>query len=115
MKALIEASDERAAIAEVQEFLLEFFHERLRLGDPLASRTADPEEFAFRREAEAFFDEEELVGSACPALDELVHTVPGGVHQRRGRAVDQIAGREQVPTRRRELLPVKDPEDRPKD
>src|SRR3989442_11548773 len=71
--------------------------------------------FAFRREAEVFFDEEELVGSASAALDELVHAVPRGVHQRRRRAVNQIAGGEQIPTRRRELLPIEDPEDRPED
>src|SRR5207245_4896624 len=69
MEDLIEVSDERAAVPEVQEFLLEFFDERLHLGDPLVSMTADAEQFAFRREAEAFFDEEELVGSAGAALD----------------------------------------------
>src|SRR5207245_10594299 len=66
-------------------------------------------------EAEAFFDEEELVGSARAALDELVHAVPGGIDQRRGRAVDQVARCEQVSTRRGELLPIEDPEDRPED
>src|SRR5438093_8212634 len=115
MEDLIEVSDERAAVAEVQELLLEFFDERLHLGDPLVAMTADAEQFAFRREAEVFFDEEELVGSASAALDELVHAVPRGVHQRRRRAVDQIAGGEQIPTRRRELLPIEDPEDRPED
>src|SRR3989441_9225493 len=115
MKDLVEVSDERTAIAEVQEFLLEFFHERLHLGDPLVSMTADAEQFASRRETEAFLDEEELVGSAGAALDELVHAVPGGVDQRRRRAVDQVARREEVPTGRRELLPIEDPEDRPED
>src|SRR6266581_1624154 len=115
MKNLIEVSDERTAVTEVQEFLLEFLHERLHLGDPLVAMTPDAEQFAFRWETEAFFDEEELVGSASAALDELVHTVPGRVHQRRRRAVDQIPGREQVPTWRRELLAIEDPQDRPED
>src|SRR3989449_73147 len=115
MEDLIEVSDERAAVAEVQELLLEFFDERRHLGDPLVSMAADAEQFAFRREAEGVYDEEELVGSASAALDELVHAIPRGVHQRRRRAVDQIAGGEQIPTRRRELLPIEDSEDRPED
>ncbi len=44
-----------------------------------------------------------------------MHPVPGRVHERRRRAVDQVARREQVPTRRRELLPIEDPENRPED
>src|SRR2546428_14121144 len=111
----MEAPDDAPAVAEVQEFLLEFFDDRLHLGDPLVSVTAEAEQFAFRREAEAFFDEQELVGSASAALDELVHAVPRGIDQRRGWAVDQVARREQVPTRRRELLPIEDPEDRTED
>src|SRR5439155_1724788 len=112
MEDLIEVADERAAISKVQQFLLEFFDERLHLGDPLVSMTADAEQLAFRREAEAFLDEEELVGSAGAAKDELVHAVPGGVDQSRGGAVDQVAGGEQVPAPRRERLAIEDPQDR---
>src|SRR5713101_3946947 len=115
MEDLIEVPDERTAVAKVQEFLLEFFHERLHLGDPLVAMTADAEEFAFRRKTEAFLDEEELVGSTGATLYEFVDAVAGRVHQRRGRAINQVARREQVPTRRRELLPIEDPEDRPED
>src|SRR5437879_3375257 len=77
MEDLIEVSHERTAVAEVQELLLEFVHERLHLGDPLVAMTADAEQFAFRWEAAAFFDEEELVGSPSAALHELMHPVPG--------------------------------------
>src|SRR2546426_918708 len=53
--------------------------------------------------------------STCAPRHELVHAVPRGAHQRRRRAVNKIAGGEQIPTRCRELLPIEDPEDRPED
>src|SRR5207245_758981 len=112
---LIEVADERTAVSEVHQFPLEFLHERLDLGDPLVSMPADAEQLPFRRQAEAFLDEEELVGPAGAALNELVHAAPRGVHQRRGRAVDQVARGEQVPTARRKRLAIEDPEDRPED
>src|SRR3989442_12624607 len=96
MEVLIEAADNGPAISKVQQFLLEFFDERLHLGDPLVSMTADAEQFAFRREAEAFLDEEELVGSAGAAKEELVHAVPGGGDQRRRGAADSVARGGQV-------------------
>src|SRR2546422_7291483 len=113
MEDLIEVADERAAISKVQQFLLEFFDERLHLGDPLVSMTADAEQFAFRREAEAFLDEEELVGSAGAAKDELVHAVPGGVDQRRGGGGDQGARGGPGPAPRRARLAIQDTHDRP--
>src|SRR3989454_7395275 len=112
-KNVIEGADNRAAISKVQQFLLEFFDERLHLGDPLVSMTADAEQFAFRREAEAFLDEEELVGSAGAAKDELVHAVPGGVDQRRGGAVDQGAGGGQIPAPPPGRLARRNPPERP--
>src|SRR2546425_9266192 len=82
---------------------------------PIFSMTADAEQFAFRREAEAFLDEEELVGSAGAAKDELVHPVPGGVDQRRGGAVDQVGGGEQIPAPRPGGLSVEDTPGRPQE
>src|SRR2546428_11072769 len=75
--------------------------------------STDAKQFAFRREAEAFRDEEELVGPAGAAKDELVHAVPGGVDQSRGGGGDQGAGGGQNPAPRRERPAVKKPQDRP--
>src|SRR5207245_4177664 len=85
MEDLIEVSHERTAVAEVQELLLEFVHERLHLGDPLVAMTADAEQFAFRREAEAFFDDEELLGPAGGALAGLMPPTPARDTDRRRR------------------------------
>src|SRR3989442_8759579 len=77
------------AVSEVHQFPFEFLHEPLDLGDPLVSMPADSEQLPLRRETEAFLDEEELVGPAGAAKDELVHAVPGGVDQSRGGGVEQ--------------------------
>src|SRR2546426_8465527 len=74
---------------------------------------ADSEQLPLRRETEAFLDEEELVGSAGAAKDELVHAVPGGVDQSRGGAGDQGAGGGKTPTGGRGRLSVQEPPERP--
>src|SRR3989442_8985718 len=85
------------AVSEVHQFPFEFLHEPLDLGDPLVSMPADSEQLPLRRETEAFLDEEELVGPAGAAKDELVHAVPGGVDQSRGGGGRSLTGGRQKP------------------
>src|SRR5437773_7652121 len=112
---LIEVPDEGAAVPEVHELPLEFSDERLDLRDPAVSVTADAVQFALRREADALLDQEELLRTAAPALDELVDAAGGRVDERRRGPVDQISRGEQVRAERRKAFPVEDPEDRPED
>src|SRR3989442_14523748 len=109
----MEVANEQPAVSEVHQFPFEFLHEPLDLGDPLVSMPADSEQLPLRRETEAFLDEEELVGPAGAAKDELVHAVPGGVDQSRGGGVDQGARGEKDPAPRPERPPGKKTQDRP--
>src|SRR5207247_8955854 len=106
---------EGAAVPEVHELPLEFSYEGLDLRDPAVPVTADAVQFALHREADALLDQEALLRTAAPALDELLDAAGRRIDERRRGSVDQISGGEQVRASRRKAFPVEDPEDRPKD
>ena len=115
MEDLIEVPHEGPAVSEVHQFPLELSDERLDLGDPTVPMPADAVQLPLRGEAEAVFDQEEIVGSGAAFLHELVHPRLGRVHQGRRRAVDQVSGGKQIGTAGRERLSIEDPEDRSED
>src|SRR6266550_928496 len=83
MEDLVEVADEGSAVPEIHQVRFELSHERLHFRDPTLPMTADTVQFPLRREAQAFFDQEELSGPAAAPLDELVHVPWGRVDESR--------------------------------
>src|SRR5207247_6550198 len=92
MEDLIEVPHEGPAVSEVHQFPLELSDERLDLGDPTVPMPADAVQLPLRGEAEAVFDQEEIVGSGAAFLHELVHARLGRVHTGSRWSVDRYTG-----------------------